>query len=174
MEFQRLDIRKLSKVYQVRLLQETDIPSILVFCQGNPKYYHHCPPAVSEESIRHDMSALPPKKTLEDKYYLGFFEGETLVAVLDLILGFPNERTAFWGFFMMNREYQGKGIGSKLVEEIIEGLKDSFDAVRLGYVKGNEQSEHFWKKNHFLPTGVESDAGEYVIVMMERKIAEMI
>lgn len=165
----RFDISRLSQIYQVQLLQEAHISTILTFCQGNPKYYHHCPPAVSEETIRHDMNALPPKKTMEDKYYLGFFEGETLVAVLDLILGFPNEKTAFWGFFMMNKEYQGKGLGSKLVEEIMNGLKEDFSAVRLGYVKNNEQSEHFWKKNHFRPTGVESDTGEYVIVMMERK-----
>ena len=165
-----LEIERLSNQYEVRRLGEADIPTILTFCQGNPKYYHHCPPMVSAESIRRDMVALPPRKTLEDKYYLGFFEGEVLVAVLDLILGFPDEQTAFWGFFMVNREFQGRGVGTKLVEEIIAGLRQDFCAVRLGYVKGNEQSEHFWEKNGFLRTGVESDAGEYVIVMMERGI----
>ena len=169
-KFADKDLAGLSATYQVRRLMETDIPTILTLCQGNSKYYQHCPPAVSGETIWHDMNALPPGKTMEDKYYLGFFEEDTLVAVLDLIIGFPDEKTAFWGFFMMNREYQGKGIGSKLVEEIINGLKEDFTAVRLGYVKGNEQSERFWKKNHFLPTGVESDTGEYVIVMTERKL----
>lgn len=34
-----------------------------------------------------------------DKYYIGYFEGEKLVAVMDLILNFPNKETAFIGFF---------------------------------------------------------------------------
>ena len=39
---------------------------------------------------------------MEDKYYLGFFAGDELVAVMDLILNYPKADIAFIGFFMMN------------------------------------------------------------------------
>ena len=117
------------------------------------------------------MTALPPGKTMEDKYYLGFYEGDGLIAVMDLILGFPKAETAFVGFFMMNKVYQGKGIGTALMEEMYAYLKDSgFQFVRLGFAKGNPQSEHFWMKNGFERTGVEVQNEGYVVVVLEKEL----
>lgn len=51
--------------------------------------------------------------------------------------------------------YQGKGIGSTIIEESLAYLeKQGFTHVRLGYMKGNKQSRHFWIKNGFTPTGM--------------------
>ena len=47
-----------------------------------------------------DMNALPPNKEMCDKYYLGFYDGEKLIAVMDFIMAYPDELTAFIGFFM--------------------------------------------------------------------------
>ena len=168
----RIEVNHLSKKYEVRKLEESDIPQILELCQKNPKYYRHCPPEVSSETIRKDMIMLPPNKTLEDKYYVGFFEDINLVAVMELIDGYPNEETVFIGFFMMNMDFQGQGIGSKIVTEVCEYLSERFSKIRLGYVKGNEQSEHFWLKNSFKKTGVESKQENYTVVVLERGLKE--
>lgn len=63
-----------SKSYHVRMLTERDIPLILALCEKNTQFYEHCPPFVTEGSIRDDMCALPQRKMDEsqDKYYLGF------------------------------------------------------------------------------------------------------
>ena len=91
-------------------------------------------------------------------------------AVLDLILRYPNDQTAFFGFFMLRADLQGCGVGSSLISEILSGLSSEFRAVRLGYVKGNEQSQHFWQKNGFLPTGVVVPTESYEIIIMEREL----
>ncbi len=163
-------IEKLSKSCSVRKLTEDDIPKMLELCKNNPLYYEHCPPEVSKDGLRSDMAALPPRKTMEDKYYLGLFQGSELLAILDIITGYPNEETAFWGFFMVKKEKQGRGFGSKLVAELCEALKDDFKAVRLGYVSSNPQSKYFWEKNGFAPTGVISKTELYDIVVMEKKL----
>ncbi|MCH5323656.1 MAG: GNAT family N-acetyltransferase [Eubacterium sp.] len=160
----------LSKRYDVTVLQKSDIPDVMSLCLGNPQYYRYCPPFVTEESIASDMKALPDGKTAEDKFYLGFWDGKTLVAVLDLIIKYPNTKTAFIGFFMVNAQVQGKGIGSALVDDIEEYLKEAFSYIRLGYVKGNKQSESFWVKNGFKPTGVTVKGEEYEMVVMEKEI----
>ncbi|MEG1782750.1 MAG: hypothetical protein RR253_05840 [Oscillospiraceae bacterium] len=50
-------------------------------------------------------------------------------------------------------------------------LKESgFSFVRLGYAKGNRQSEKFWLKNGFEKTGTEVPAENYVIVSMEKQL----
>lgn len=165
-----LEIEKLSSQFAVRLLKEDDVTIVYELCVGNPQFYEHCPPFVTNESILKDMKALPPRTTLENKYYLGFFDEGKLVAVLDLILEFPNKDTAFWGFFMVDKAYSGKGIGSRIVDEACAFLKNKFSAIRLGYVKTNKQSEHFWLKNCFEKTGIENKEEEYTVVVLERKL----
>ena len=167
----KFQAEKLSKQYTVRKLADTDVAAVYALCRENPQYYQYCPPFVTEDSIRADMAALPPRKAVEDKYYLGFYEEDRLIAVMDLILGFPKEETAFVGFFMMNKEYQGKGIGTALMQEVYAYLKQcGFKFVRLGFAKGNPQSEHFWLKNGFERTGVEAQNDGYVVVVLEKEL----
>ncbi len=164
-----MDITKLSSQYRVCKLSEQDIDSVLELCLGNPQYYHHCPPNPTRQSIARDMTALPPRTTYDDKYYLGFRDGTKLVAVLDLILNYPNASTAFIGFFMVAAQHQKKGIGTSVVKEILECLWASgYEYTRLGYVKGNSQSEAFWHKNGFAETGIETDTEDYTIVVTQR------
>lgn len=165
------DVQALSGKYGVRRLTEADVERIYEVSAGNPMFYQYCPPFVTRESILEDMKALPPGKTYEDKYYIGYFDREKLVAVMDLILGYPNAETAFMGLFMMEKGSQGKGIGSAVVEECFGFLASmGYRFVRLGFAKGNPQSEAFWVKNGFGRTGVEADNGNYTMVVMERGI----
>lgn len=161
----------LSERYCVRRLTEADIPVMLELCRGNPLYYQHCPPEPTEATIREDLAALPPRKTMEDKHFLGFFDGEELVALLDLITGFPTPDIAFWGFFMLRADRQGRGEGSALVQELCSALgKQGFRAVRLGWVKTNPQAGTFWKKNGFAETGASWDTNGYTVVYGQKEL----
>ena len=162
-----------NRTHKFRILTEEDIPQIYNLLLGNPLYYQHCPPEPTYESICQDMKALPPRKEAKDKYYGGLFDGEYLVAVLDLITGYPSETTLFIGFFMMNREEQGKGLGTEIITELCNNVhSQGFTHIRLGYVKGNLQSEAFWLKNGFEKTGIETQTEEYTIVILERDLSK--
>lgn len=166
-----MEINHFSENYRVRLLTEDDVKDILHLCEQNPLYYRHCPPFVTEESIRSDMRALPPGKSMEDKYYLGYFEKDRLTAVMDFIDGYPEPRTAFVGFFMTAADVQHKGVGTKLIGELCDYLRgQGCGAVRLGWVKGNPQSEGFWHKNDFRETGVSYETNGYTVIVAERKL----
>ena len=167
----RVDISAISPGYTSRILTAGDVEEIYRLSAGNPMLYEHCPPFVTRESILWDMSALPPRTTYEQKYYFGFFDGESLVAVMDLILGYPNESTAFIGLFMMDKSRQGRGEGSKIIRDCLKFISGlGFGSVRLAFAKGNPQSEGFWRKNGFAPIGIESDEGSHIAVIMERKL----
>ncbi len=167
-----LQIEKLSLHYTVKKLSEQDIPELYTLCKGNPIYYKHMKTEPTFENLTEDLTALPPGKTLDDKFFVGFYEQNKLVAILDLITGYPDSDTAYIGWFMMNREFQGKGIGSCIVGEILSFLeKEHFSGVELGYIKGNEQAEHFWRKNGFSTTGTEARTENYTIVRMQRKMS---
>ena len=117
-----MDITSLSARYSVRRLTPDDAPVVYALCRENTLYYRYCPPFVTEQSIIADMAALPPRKTLDDKYFLGFFDGEKLIAVLDLITAFPDEKTAFIGFFMTDVSVQHAGVGSGIIRELCAAL----------------------------------------------------
>ena len=166
-----MDIAAISTRYRVRLLTEEDIPEILSLCRENTLYYRYCPPFVTEKTIAADMKALPPHKTPRDKYYLGFYDGGKLIAVTDLITAFPDSETAFIGFFMTDVSVQNAGVGSGIIGGLCSFLaREGFSFVRLGWVKGNPQAEHFWKKNGFSETGVSYETGGYTVIVARRPI----
>ena len=145
-----IDLKQLSSDYHVRKLTTDDVDMIHTFCAGNTQYYEYCGKECSVELIENDLVALPPGISIEQKYYVGFFEGSKLVAIMDLIDGYPNAQTAYIGFFMMNHELQGQGIGTKIISEVFHYLHQlGFTHCRLGIDRDNPQSNHFWKKNGF-------------------------
>ena len=166
-----IDIKKLSKQYFVRRLTQKDAQQVECLQQGNPMYYKFCPPAPSIKSVLNQMNALPPGKELRDKYFIGFFEEEELIAVMDLIEAYPNQETVFIGFFMVSKERSGLGIGSNIIKQCLHEIeRQGFSFVRLGYMKGNLQSENFWRKCQFTPTGIETDNGQGIVVVLEKEL----
>lgn len=149
-----LEISRFSLTYNIRKLNETDIPIIYDLCSHNPQYYEYCQKNPEETElkkvIREDLTALPPGKTSADKYYVGFFDKEELIAVMDVIDGYHEKNMAFIGFFMMNAAYAARGIGTEIITELSGYFKgEGIRAIRLGIDKGNPQSTHFWAKNGF-------------------------
>lgn len=166
-----LQIQNLSKYYEVKRITIEDIPTVYELCKGNPYYYEHMKMQPTIKNLTETMTELPTGKTLDDKYFVGFWEDDSLIAILDLIIGYPNENTAFIGWFMMNRDGQGNGIGSEIVQEILACIKNlNLQKVRLAYIKGNRQAKQFWLKNGFAPTGEEFDTKDYTIVVLEREL----
>lgn len=145
-----MDISLLSSRYCVKRLTREDVPRIYALSCGNTLFYKHHPPFVTEESICDDMDALPPGKGYEDKFYIGFFDGDDLVAVMDLIRDYPEKQIAFIGLFMVDAQFQGKGVGTKIIQKCIQRFRIlGFESVRLGVDIGNPQSFAFWRKNGF-------------------------
>ena len=156
-----MNIKLLSNTFDVRRLDIEDTDLIYNLSCKNKIFYQFHPPFVTRESIQEDIRALPDGKDYNDKYYIGFFEKETLVAIMDLILDYPTKDTAFIGLFMMDFEYQNKNIGSKIISECAKYLKIlGFHKIRLGVDKENPQSNAFWKKNSF----VVADESEYILM----------
>jgi len=166
-----MKIEEFSKKYLVRILNEKDVPIIYNLCCGNPIYYEFCPPFVTQTSILEDMVVLPPGKDKKDKYYVGFFDSDKLIAVMDFIDGYPEKNIAFIGFFMADTSIQGKGISTEIISDLCKYWGElHYESVRLAYVKGNEQSKGFWHKNNFVENGIETKKENYTAVITQRML----
>ena len=117
----------------------------------NKIYYQYHPPFVTKESIVEDMKALPPNKGYDNKYYIGFFEEDSLSANMDLILGYPTDEIAFIGLFMTNVHHQNKGVGSNIIQDVCNYLKQlGYKKVRIGVDKKIHKVIHFGKRMDFI------------------------
>ena len=165
-----IEVSKLSSKYKVRALNDSDADSILKICLDNPLFYKFSETKATKEQILKDLHITPPKKDISDKYYVGFYQNETLIAVMDLIDGFPKEDIGFIGFFMMKKAFQGKDIGTSLISEVSDYLKFiGKKSIRLCINKDNPQSNHFWKKNGFIIID-EIIRNGFPIVIAEKKL----
>ncbi|MBR0417839.1 MAG: GNAT family N-acetyltransferase [Erysipelotrichaceae bacterium] len=167
-----LEINKFSSRYEVKRMIDEDVDEILVFCNANTQYYEYCGKQNSRELILNDLHVTPPDVDISAKYYVGLYEKEELVAIMDLIEGYPEEDECFIGFFMMNNALQGKGIGTSIIQELCHYLySKGFKKVYLGIDRDNPQSNHFWKKNGFKVIR-EVDRDEGVILLAEKKLSD--
>lgn len=145
-----IEVSKLSSRYTVRVLTEADAGEVIALCLGNPQYYEYAEARPTREQVVADMRVTPPGVDSSRKYYVGFGQAGELVAVMDLIDGYPEADVGYIGFFMMNAAYQGRQLGSALIGEVATYLKSlGKRSLRLAIEKENPQSNHFWKKNGF-------------------------
>lgn len=167
-----MQIESFSNQYKVLRLADQDVDEIYRLLSKNVLYYEYCPPFVTRDSIREDMGALPPEKDGRDKYYVGFYRNEKLIAVMDLIDGYPENDIAYIGFFMTDTLLQNKGVGTAIIGELCSYLAEQgYRSVRLAWVKGNLQSEHFWMKNGFVQLRETTSNAAHKVILAERMLS---
>lgn len=153
-----------------RRLTDEDLPALLDLCESNPAYYELYGERPTLENLAQALRELPPGCDADQKEFLGFFE-EGLVAVMDVIRGYPDERAAYVGLLMVDGARHGHGIGTQVARAEFRRLRfEGFSRVRLAYIQGNEPARHFWTSLGFEPAGAPVSTPHYVAVPMERAI----
>ena len=144
------DIGALSTTHEVRRITEADISEVYALCKSNWKYYEciHCAPTV--ESLTEIISHVPEGVEASCKYFVGFYEEKRLVALLDLITGYPEKDDAFIGWFMVDGQQQRQGIGSQIFADIRGAMAaQGYDYLSLSCEKENKDAIAFWEAQGF-------------------------
>lgn len=165
----RLPLNELTGTYAVRELTADDVPEMLRLARTNPLFYQYMRPDPTAENLKADLRALPPRRTLADKHFFGWFEGGKLVAMMDLIWRYPKPDMAFIGWYILDASVQGRGLGRKLISEVLAMLnRQGVREVRLGRIEGNPQSERFWHACGFAENGLGYDTDGYHVIIMAK------
>jgi ribosomal protein S18 acetylase RimI-like enzyme len=98
------------------------------------------------------LSDLPEAKGQHDKFvYAVFDHSGTLVAVFDLVRGYPDDKTWFLGFLFVVPNKRNMGLGSHLLEAICTHVKQGGGAaIRLGVVRENFRARALYGRTGFL------------------------
>ena len=158
-----LDIQSLSTVHQVRHITKEDISDVYSLCKSNQKYYKNRNTAPTVESLTEIISRVPESTVKSNKYFVGFYENETLISVLELITGYPESNDAFIGWFMVDGHHQRQGIGSQIFADVRAAIAaQGYDLLSLSCEMENEDAICFWKAQGFKEVSRDEDSIHFV------------
>lgn len=162
----RLDLSLLSRRYRVKDAAEVDFGELYRLYCSEEHYFRYFQLPMNEDQLRRDMTLLPDGCTAEQKYFLAYEDGGGIVALLDLLDGYPTDRICYIGLFMVDADRSGKGVGTAIITELCDALSAmGYEALRLAYGKAYSQAVHFWTKNGFIPLreAVLEEYGELIV-----------
>ena len=152
-----LDIGALSTSHQVRAITPEDISDVYELCRSNRKYYEYINGAPTVESLTRIISRVPEGADSGGKHFVGFYQGDRLVSVLDLICGWPDGNDAFIGWFMVDGSLQRQGIGSQIFADVRAAMAaQGYDGLSLSCERENAEAIAFWQAQGFRAEGGDS------------------
>ena len=168
----KLDIQSLGTEYDVRRIAEADISDVVGLARTNGRYYRSLGIRPSRSRLTEIVSDIAAGVEGVDSYFVGFYDREgDLVAVLDLICGYPESDDAYIGWFMVDADLQGHGVGSGIFADVRASMKaQGYDHLELKCPKASESARLFWEDQGFTATGLEEFNGYYDVVGMARDI----
>ena len=166
-----LDVQSLGTDFDVRRLTEADIEDVYHLARGNRRYYRSIGLHPTRAQLTEVITRAPDGAGPNSKHCVGFFDGDDLVAVLDLICGYPSQTCAFIGWFMVAADLQGQGIGSQIFADVRAAMQaQGYTAFRVVAPARNESAVHFWKAQGFTEAGSPDETGDYPTIALERAI----
>lgn len=98
------------------------------------------------------LTALPNKKSIKDKFFIGFFdEKNTLKGAADFIKNYPEKNVCFLGLLLVSPELRNKGIGAQLYQNLEHFFKQNgVKRIDLIVQEKNPSARNFWEKRGFV------------------------
>jgi len=132
--------------WELRPVTEGEADAVAALLQTDPDYFAIEGPQPSADSVREDMVILPPRCTVEQKHYVALWRDGAPQAVLDLVEGYPRERTLFVGLFFLAPSLRRQGTGREIMGAALQAAKSAgLDSVRLACLMGNQAGHTFWR-----------------------------
>ena len=167
-----LNVDSLSSEYSVRPITNGEITDVYRLCKANRRYYRYAKTEPTKRNLTDVISEMPEGTQPSQKHFVGFYDKDgLLVAILDLITDYSKEHEAFVGWFMVDANLQGRGIGSQIFADIRASLSaQGYTHLELGVIEANVEALAFWKSAGFAPTGRIVPQEHYNVVIMARDI----
>ena len=126
------------------------IDAVLALLQSDPAYFAIEGSQPTAQSVRDDIALLPPRCAVGQKHYLALWRDGRVAAVLDLVEGYPRERTLFLGFLFLAPGLRRQGAGREIVDAVLQAAGDAgMDSVRLACLPDNLTGHAFWRAMGF-------------------------
>jgi GNAT superfamily N-acetyltransferase len=139
-----------------RLLGESDVASLQELLESQPEYVEQVtgyPPGPSDALSA--LMSVPPDLDPAQKRAFGLWKGSALVGFADVLIGYPDPRTAYLGLLIVHGRHQRQGIGRRLHRALdaLLGAEPGIERLRVGVISTTAKgSEPFWTAMGYRPT----------------------
>ena len=141
----------------LRPLGAQDLPAVQDLIDSDPAYVERVegrPPTADDRALL----AAAPAGWEDNKLVLGAFVGDdVLVAVVDLLPGFPASGAAHIGLLQVHARHQGHGFGRSTHNALLDWVRRHWpetEILRAAIVATNATTAGpFWSAMGYLPTG---------------------
>jgi GNAT superfamily N-acetyltransferase len=102
------------------------------------------------------LTAGPPGLQPGQKVVLGAFEGDSLVAVVDLLRDWPERGTSHIGLLQVHADHQGRGLGRRVHDALLSwaAADHSTTTLRAAIVETNaKHAAPYWAAMGYTPRG---------------------
>lgn len=137
--------------FTVKPLTQADVSAILAFQAEHPEYHRHYQvEPVTKADILADLQALPARALPEQKFYLGFYQGDELVVLVDLVLDHPQANCAWLGLIMTNAAKLRQGYATKVLTAVKQALKrEGYTELLTSTALSDETAQAFLTAQNF-------------------------
>ena len=165
-------MRVLGSDYEARRLTTADVPDVFTLARGNRKFYRALGIRPSRSRLTEIISEVPKGAAAEDKHIVGFYDDDdALVAVLDLITGYPEQSEAFISWFMVDAQLQRQGVGSQIFADVRAAMQaQGYSRLEVACPQASEEGLAFWRAQGFAPTDRVDESGDYPVAYLARSI----
>ena len=136
--------------WDIHPVEDEELEAVLALMKSNPALFELDGRPASMENLLHDRTNLPPCCIPDQKHFVAFWRNGKPEALLDLIVGYPRERTLFVGWFMVDGALHRQGIGRRVMTAMPKAADGAgMDDIRLACLIGNDGGHAFWKAMGF-------------------------
>lgn len=104
---------------------------------------------------------------------VGMFDGSELLAVADVLRGYPTPSRAYIGLLQVAGRVHGRGFGRTLHHEVLALVRTwpEVTTIRLAVADPNRsQADPFWQRMGYTPTGDTTPWGDTLARSWERRL----
>ena len=164
-----IDIEALSTTFDVREVHDSAVTDVQLLARSNHRYWRELGARPTTAAVTSIIKDVPEGAT--EKHFLGFYdENEGLVAVMDLIVGYPDATGALIRWFTVAADRHRQGIGSQLFADVRASLAAQGVTHLTLQVPEQEGPLAFWTEQGFEATGERDESGRWPTVTLARDI----
>ena len=167
-----LDLATLSTTYEPRAITDDNLGDVFWLMRSNRRFYRELGERVAPGPLTTIVGKTPDGVDEGSRHFVGFYgEDRGLIAVMDLICGYPDANTVLIDWFMVAADMQGQGVGSSIFADVRSTLAaQGYTNVRLTIPERAEGGIAFWQEQGFELTGERLEEGRHPAVAMARSI----
>jgi GNAT superfamily N-acetyltransferase len=136
--------------WDIHPVADDELEAVLELMKSNSALFEQDGRPATMENLLHDRVNLPPRCIPDQKHYVAFWRNGRPEVLMDLIVGYPRERTLFIGTFMVAADLHRQGIGREIMTAMPKAADGAgMDDIRLACFVTNESGHAFWQAMGF-------------------------